>query len=94
MGIFATPNMNTIMSNVPEQDTPMASSAVATLRIIGQTGSMGILTVIFAFFMGNVLIIPSNYPQLIISTQVNMIIVTIFAILTVLATLIGYKLNH
>jgi MFS family permease len=94
MGIFATPNMNTIMSNVPEQDTPMASSAVATLRIIGQTGSMGVLTVIFAFFMGNVLIIPSNYPQLIISTQVNMVIVTIFAILTVLSTLIGYKLNH
>lgn len=63
-GLFSSPNTNTIMSSVPPNETTMASAAVATMRVIGQTLSIGILTVIFAFVMGNVAITPSVYPQL------------------------------
>ena len=43
---------NTIMSSVPPNETTMASAAGNYLmRVIGQTLSIGILTVIFAFVM-------------------------------------------
>lgn len=90
-GLFASPNVNTIMSSVPPKDTPMASSAVATMRIIGQTASVGILTTIFALIMGNVIIKPSNFPGLIFSSQITLLITTIISILCVLMCLIGYK---
>lgn len=90
-GLFATSNMNIIMCNVPDKDNPMASSAIAAMRIVGQTGSMGILTVVFALVMGDVMIIPSNYPALISSTQITMLIVTIVGVLTVLVSLWGLK---
>ena len=67
-GLFATSNMNILMCNVPDKDNPMASSAIAAMRIVGQTGSISILTVVFALVMGDVMIIPSNYPALITST--------------------------
>ncbi|WP_299523926.1 MFS transporter [uncultured Methanobrevibacter sp.] len=90
-GLFASPNTNTIMSSVPPKDTPMASSAVATMRIIGQTISTGILTVIFAILMGNVLIQPSNYPQLIFCSQITLIIITIISAICFVVCYIGYK---
>ena len=90
-GLFATSNMNIIMCNVPDKDNPMASSAIAAMRIVGQTGSISILTVVFALVMGDVMIIPSNYPALISSTQITMVIVTIVGVLTVLVSLWGFK---
>lgn len=90
-GLFASPNINTIMSSVPPKDTPMASSAVATIRILGQTLSTGILTVIFAIMMGNVIIQPSNYPQLISCSQITLLIITIISALCFIVCHIGYK---
>ena len=90
-GLFASPNINTIMSSVPPKDTPMASSAVATMRILGQTLSTGILTVIFAIMMGNVIIQPSNYPQLISCSQITLLIITIISALCFIVCHMGYK---
>ena len=90
-GLFASPNINTIMSSVPPKDTPMASSAVATMRILGQTLSTGILTVIFAIMMGNVIIQPSNYPQLISCSQITLLIITVISALCFIVCHIGYK---
>jgi MFS family permease len=90
-GIFASPNNTTIMSSVPEQDTPMASSALATMCTMGETLSMTIFTVIFAIFMGEVVINPSNFPQLIISTKITFIILVIASIIAAYASYIGVK---
>lgn len=61
-GLFSPPNTNVIMSSVPPKDTSVASAAVSTMRNLGQTLSMGILTLVFAFVMGNVPIVPEYYP--------------------------------
>lgn len=90
-GLFASPNINTIMSSVPPKDTPMASSAVATMRILGQTISTGILTVMFAILMGNVIIQPSNYPQLISCSQITLVIITIISAICFIVCHMGYK---
>ena len=48
MGLFSSPNMNAIMSSVPPKDAPTASASQATMRTIGQTMSLGLLTLVFA----------------------------------------------
>lgn len=90
-GLFSPPNTNVIMSSVPPKDTSVASAAVATMRTVGQTMSMGILTLVFAFVMGNVPIIEQYYPLLIQSCELTCIICGILCIASVFASLIGIK---
>ncbi|MDL2271150.1 MFS transporter, partial [Methanobrevibacter sp. OttesenSCG-928-I08] len=90
-GLFSSPNTNSIMSSVPKKDTSTASAAVSTVRVIGQTLSLGMLTVIFAIIMGNVPIIPANYNLLISSSQIACIISVICCVIAVFASLVGLK---
>lgn len=90
-GIFSSPNTNAIMGAVPPKDTSMASASVATMRVIGQTMSIGMLTLVFAFVMGNVLISPETYHLLIISCQVAAGICTVLCIVSIFLSLIGIK---
>ena len=73
-GIFSSPNTNAIMGSVPPKDTPVASASVATMRVIGQTMSMGMLTLVFAFVMGNVPMVEKYFPLLITSSQITCLI--------------------
>lgn len=90
-GIFSSPNTNSIMGSVPRKFAPLASATVSTVRVIGQTMSLGILTVIFAVVMGSVQIVPKYFPLLTQSSQIACIISTILCIIAVLASLIGVK---
>ena len=90
-GIFSSPNTNAIMGNVPKEETPSASASLSAVRVIGQTMSLGMLTVIFAIIMGNVPIIPKYYPLLMQSSQMACIIAVIACIIAILASLVGVK---
>ncbi|MDL2246397.1 MFS transporter [Methanobrevibacter sp. OttesenSCG-928-K11] len=90
-GLFVSPNTNSIMSSVPKKETSMASAAVSTMRVIGQTLSLGLLTVIFAIIMGDVEIVPANYDLLLLSSQIACIIATILCVCAVFASVIGLK---
>ncbi|WP_407462707.1 MFS transporter [Methanobrevibacter sp.] len=90
-GLFSTPNTNAIMSSVPKEETPTASASLAAVRVIGQTLSMGLLTVIFAFVMGNVPIVPEYYPLLIASSKISCIISAVLCVIAVSASLVGLK---
>ncbi|MBQ9025706.1 MAG: MFS transporter [Methanobrevibacter sp.] len=90
-GLFSPPNTNVIMSSVPPQATSVASASVATMRTLGQTMSMGILTLVFAFVMGNVPIVEQYYPQLITSSQITCLICVILCIASVFASFVGIK---
>ena len=63
--MFSSPNMNAIMSSVEKRYLGIASGTVATMRLIGQMGSMAIVMVMFAVVIGHVEIAPENYPQFI-----------------------------
>ena len=63
--MFSSPNMNAIMSSVEKRYLGIASGTVATMRLIGQMGSMAIVMVMFAVVIGHVEIAPANYPQFI-----------------------------
>ena len=88
---LSPPNTNVIMGSVPPKDTSVASAAVATMRTVGQAMSMGILTLVFAFVMGDVPIIQQYYPLLIQSCQITCIICVVLCIASVFASFVGIK---
>ena len=90
-GIFSSPNTNAIMGSVPPKDTPVASASVATMRVIGQTMSMGMLTLVFAFVMGNVPMVEKYFPLLITSSQITCLICMVLCVTSVFASLVGIK---
>jgi len=61
--LFASPNTNAIMSSVEKKDYGVASAIVATMRLTGQTLSMGIVTLVFAFIIWENPISPEYYPS-------------------------------
>jgi EmrB/QacA subfamily drug resistance transporter len=61
---FSSPNTNAIMGSVENRFYGVASSVVATMRVVGQMFSMGIAMLIFTILIGRVEITPAYYPQL------------------------------
>ena len=90
-GLFSPPNTNVIMSSVPPKDTSVASAAVSTMRTVGQAMSMGILTLVFAFIMGDVPIVEQYYPLLISSCHITCLICVVLCIASVFASFVGIK---
>ncbi len=91
MGLFSSPNMNAIMSSVPPKDAPTASASQATMRTIGQTMSLGLLTLVFAWIMGN-LELSTQYAAMVVqSSQIICGICTCACILAIFASLVGIK---
>lgn len=50
--LFSSPNTNAVMSSVSNTEYGMASATLGTMRLVGQTMSMGITLMIFAILMG------------------------------------------
>lgn len=50
--LFSTPNTNAIMSSVKEDDYGVVSSLLATMRSMGHTSAMAVVTGIVGFYMG------------------------------------------
>ena len=90
-GLFSSPNTNAIMSSVPKEETSSASASLAAVRVIGQTLSLGMLTVIFAYIMGNVAIVPEYYPLLMESSRLSCIISAVLCVIAVIASLVGLR---
>ncbi|MCC7553813.1 MAG: MFS transporter [Methanobacteriaceae archaeon] len=92
-GLFLSPNTNTIMNSAPKEYPSLASATISTVRVVGQTMSLGILTVVFAVVMGSVSIIPKYYPLLIQSSQIVCIISTILCLIAIVFSIIGSKIK-
>ena len=91
MGLFSSPNMNAIMSSVPPKDAPTASASQATMRTIGQTMSLGLLTLIFAWVMGNLKLAPQYASMIVNASQIICAICTVACMLAVFASLVGIR---
>lgn len=90
-GIFSAPNANIIMSSVSERDTPFASVSITFMRVVGQSMSLAMLTLIFTIVMGNVVINASNYIGLTNSFQIIFIISSILCIIATIICLFGFN---
>ena len=91
MGLFSSPNMNAIMSSVPPRDAPTASASQATMRTIGQTMSLGLLTLVFSWVMGYLELAPKYALMIVQASQIICLICTVACVLAVFASLVGIK---
>lgn len=91
MGLFTSPNMNAIMSSVPPKFAPTASASQSTMRTVGQTMSLGMLTLVFAWIMGNAPMIAKYANQIVQGSQLICGICCVLCILAIFASLVGIK---
>jgi EmrB/QacA subfamily drug resistance transporter len=69
--LFSSPNTNAIMGSVMPRQYGVASSFLATMRMVGQMLSMGIATLAFSLFIGRARIVPATYPLFLRSMRVS-----------------------
>jgi len=85
--LFSSPNTNAVMSSVEKEYYGIASSTLATMRMLGQMSSMGIVMFIFSLTLGRVKIIPEIYPLFLQSIKSTFIIFTALCIIGIFASL-------
>jgi EmrB/QacA subfamily drug resistance transporter len=68
-GLFSSPNVNAVMSSAERRFYGVASAVLGTMRLIGQTLSMGIITLVFTLYIGQVEITPQTYPLFLTSVK-------------------------
>ncbi len=90
-GIFSSPNTNAIMSAVEKRYYGVASGTLATMRLLGQMFSMGIVMMVFALVIGRIEIVPRYYPEFIASVHYLFIFFTLLCIVGIYASLIRRK---
>ena len=90
-GLFSTPNINAIMSSVEKKYLGVASGMNGTMRLIGQTFSMGIAMMLFAIFIGPVEITPAYYPEFLTSVHYTFVIFTILCLFGIWASVMRGK---
>ncbi len=90
---FSSPNTNAVMSSVETRFYGVASSTLATMRLLGQMLSMGIATLLFALYIGRVEISPPHYGLLLKSTKVAFAIFGVLSVVGVFASLARGKLR-
>ncbi|MGZ7210269.1 MAG: MFS transporter, partial [Methanobacterium sp.] len=86
-GIFSTPNTHAVMNSVKKKYFGVASATISTMRIIGQTLSMGLVLVIFSIYVGAVQFYPGNYPALLQSINVMFTISACLGFVAIFASL-------
>ncbi|MDD5647838.1 MAG: MFS transporter [Dehalococcoidia bacterium] len=77
-GLFSSPNTTAVMKSVEKEFYGVASGTLATMRLIGQMLSLGIVMLLFAVYIGRVQITPEYYQPFLASTKAAFVI---FAIL-------------
>ena len=85
--MFSSPNMSAIMGAVEKRYLGIASGTVSTMRLLGQMISMAIAMVVFAIFLGQEEITPSNYDLFLKSVFVSFLVFTFLCIIGVFFSL-------
>ncbi len=91
--LFSSPNVNAIMSSVNRSYYGVASSTLASMRMIGQMLSMGMVIIIFTFFIGNARISPENQAAFMQSVRTAFILFSILSVIGIFASLSRGKIH-
>jgi len=91
--LFSSPNTNAVMSSVDKRFYGVASATLGTMRLTGQTLSMGIAMLTFAIYNGRVQITPEYYPLFLRSVKIAFIIFAVLCFVGVFASLARGKVR-
>jgi MFS family permease len=89
--LFSTPNSNAIMSSVEKKYLGVASGMLGTMRMIGQTMSLGVAMLLIALNIGQQKIEPENYPELLGTIKTGLVIFAVICIPAIFASLARNK---
>ncbi|HQJ45340.1 MAG TPA: MFS transporter, partial [Ignavibacteriaceae bacterium] len=92
--LFSSPNVNAIMSSVEKKYYGVASSTLASMRMIGQMFSMGIVIIIFSIFIGSEKISAANQDAFLTSLQTAFVLFSVLCFLGIFASLSRGKLKR
>ncbi len=85
--LFVSPNTNAVMSSVDRKFYGVASGTMATMRVVGQTLSMGIVMFVFTVLIGKVRITPEHYGPFLSSVRTVFFIFAFLSFLGIFASL-------
>ena len=85
--LFGSPNINAVMSSVDKDSFAVASSILATMRNLGHTLSMAIVTIIVAINMGSQTLMEAEPDVLVQTMRTSFIIFTILSVLGIFCSL-------
>jgi MFS family permease len=92
LGLFSSPTTNKFIGSVEGRDYGMGSASLSTMIYAGQTLSLGIMLYIFATFLGNVQIVPSNFSAFLFSLKTAFIVFAVVSgVGVIISVLIGGK---
>jgi EmrB/QacA subfamily drug resistance transporter len=79
IGLFYSSNTKMVMSAVDKKYFGVASATLSDMRSMGQIFGMGIVMIVISTILGNVEIIPSNYPELIICLRISLVAIAVLS---------------
>ncbi len=68
--LFSSPNSNAVMGSVDKKVYGVAAGTLATMRMTGQTLSIGVAMLVFGVVIGRVQITPEYFPELLQSVRI------------------------
>jgi MFS family permease len=92
--LFSSPNTNAIMSSVDKKYYGVASSTLASMRMVGQMFSMGIVIVIFTAFLGHAEISNVNQEEFISSLRFLFLLFGILCFIGIFASLSRGRIHN
>lgn len=90
---FSSPNTNAIMGAVDRRFYGVASGMLGTMRLLGQTLSMGVAMLVFTLTIGRAQFTPETYPQLTSSARILFVIFAVLCSLGIVASLARGKVH-
>jgi EmrB/QacA subfamily drug resistance transporter len=91
--LFSSPNTNAVMSSADKKFYGVASATLSTMRSIGMMFSMGVVTLIFAIYIGHVQITPEYYLPFLRSVNVTFIVFAVLCLGGIFASLARGKVR-
>lgn len=85
--LFSSPNTNAIMACAEPRDYSVANSILATMRTVGHSSSMAIVTIVVGFTLGNTALNETAPGELIHTMHISFIIFIVLCILGVFMSL-------
>jgi EmrB/QacA subfamily drug resistance transporter len=92
--LFSSPNMNAIMGSVEKQFYGVASGILGTMRLVGQTFSMGIVSLLLALYIGRVEITEAYYALFLTSIKLAFAIFAVLCVGGIFASLARGKIRE
>jgi EmrB/QacA subfamily drug resistance transporter len=92
--LFSSPNTNAIMSSVDKKYYGVASSTLASMRMIGQMFSMGLVIVIFSVFIGKAEETQFDQSEFIFSLKILFTLFSVLCFIGIFASLARGKLQN